>query len=96
MPYPNQIEKEIDHMFFNLLELNPEDEEGLIFMSVLSVIASKYGTCTIDLFPYEDFRSKGLNLPIRLAVNVKSFQFYLKYLQEKGCCQSMVVSTTRP
>ena len=43
MPSPNKIENEIDHMFFKLFELDPEDEEDsneedLIFMSVLSDI----------------------------------------------------------
>ena len=45
MPSPNQTKKEIDHMFFNLFELDLEDEEDsneelLIFMSVLSDIDS--------------------------------------------------------
>ena len=78
MPSLNQIEKEMDHVFFNIFELNLEDEEysneeGLIFMSVLSDIALKHGRYTIYLLPYEYLRSTGFNLPIYLAVKFKSF-----------------------
>ena len=72
------------HLFFNLFELDPEDEEDSILMSVLRKIVSKYGLCAIDLFPHGDIRRKGLKLPLRLAVEVKSLQFYLKHLKEKG------------
>ena len=42
MPSPNQLEEEKDHIFFNLFELDPEDEEGSISMNVLSDIVSKH------------------------------------------------------
>ena len=50
MHSPNQIEKEMSHLFFNLLELDPEDKEDSIFMSVLSDIVSKYEINAIALF----------------------------------------------
>ena len=89
MPEPNQMEKEMDHIFFSLFETDLEDEkdsneEDLTLMSILSEIDSKHGTDTMSLLLYEDLRSTGLNLPVRLSVKVKSFQFYLKHLKEKG------------
>ena len=72
----------MNHLFFNLLELHPEDEEESIFMRFLRDIASKQGTDSIVIFPSEDLRITGLNLPIRLVVEVKSIQFCLKHLQE--------------
>ena len=83
MPSPNQTEKETNHLFFNLIELDPEDEEDSIFMSVLNDITSKCGIGTIDLLPREDLHSTRLNLPDCLAVEVKSLQHYLKHFQEK-------------
>ena len=53
-------------------------------MSFLRNIDSKHGMGTIALLPCKDLRITGFNLPIRLAVKVKSLQFYLKYLQEEG------------
>ena len=50
----------MDHVFFNLFELNPEDEEDSnkedsIFSSVLSDIVSKHGTDSAALFPAKIF-----------------------------------------
>ena len=86
MPLPNKTEKEMDHIFFNLFKLDPEDEEDSneedsSFMSILNDTSPKYGINTISLLPCEDLRSAGLNLPILLAVKVKSLKFYLKHLK---------------
>ena len=51
----NQIEKKMDHMLFNLFELNPEDEEVSIFMSALSDIVSKHGTESAAFSPAKMF-----------------------------------------
>ena len=80
MHSPNQIEKEMNHLLFNLFELDPEDEEESIFISILRDIASKNGADCMALFPYKDLHITGLNLPIHLSVEVKSIQFYLKHL----------------
>ena len=53
-------------------------------MSVLNDIGSKCGMGTIALLSHEDLRSIGLILTTRLAVEVRSFQFYLKYLKKEG------------
>ena len=39
----------MDHISFKLLELDPEEEEDSIFISVLSDILSKYGADAIAL-----------------------------------------------
>ena len=78
MTSPTQIEKE--NTFFNLLELDLEDEEDSIFMSVLSDIASKRGMDTTAFFPSEDLRSTILNLPTFLVVKAKSLHLHLKHL----------------
>ena len=83
MPSPNQVEKEMNHLFLNFLELDPEDEEWPIFMSVLRDIASKHGTFDMPILSHEDLRRMSANLPICLGVEVKSLQLHLKYLQEK-------------
>ena len=80
MPLSNQIKKETNHVFFSLLELDPEGKEESTFMSVLSDIASKHGTDVIDLSPYEETRSAGSSLPFYLVVEIKSLQFCLKHL----------------
>ena len=80
MPSPNQTGKEINHLFFNLLELYPEDEEESIFMGVLSKIASKHGMYLINILSYEDLRSIGTNFTFYLAAEVKSIQLHLKHL----------------
>ena len=67
MPSPNQKEKDMDHVFFNIFDLCLENEVDSIFMGVLNDIDSNHGTDTIDLFTREDIRSAGLNLSIRLA-----------------------------
>ena len=54
---PDQIEKDRSHLFFSLIELDPEDEEESIFMSVLSNIASKHGINAIDIFLTKIFAS---------------------------------------
>ena len=61
MPSTNKTKKELDHIFFNLFELYrkyEEDwsEEHLVFMSILSHIASKYGTDAIALLSREELR----------------------------------------
>ena len=52
MPSPNQIENEMNNLFFKLLELDLEDEEESILMSVLRDITSKHGVDTIALLSY--------------------------------------------
>ena len=54
MPSPDQTKKELDHIFFKLLWLDPEDEEDwneehLIFIKILSGMASKHGIEAIVL-----------------------------------------------
>ena len=44
-------------------------------MSVLRDIDSEHGAEAIAIFPYEDLRGTGLNLPVRVDVEVSSFQF---------------------
>ena len=39
---------------------------------------------TITILAHGDLRRTGLNLPIRLAVEVKLLQFYLNHLKEEG------------
>ena len=61
MPSPDQVKKKLDSIFFNLFELDPwgeEDlnEEHLIFMKILSSMASKHGTNAIDLLSCEELR----------------------------------------
>ena len=38
----NQTEKKMDHIFFNLFELDPETEEDSIFMGVLNMEWTPY------------------------------------------------------
>ena len=82
MPSSNQTEKEMSHLFFNIFELDPKDEKESIFMSILSDLASKHALDAIALLLHECLRRKGLNLPIRLAMEVKSIKFCLQQLQE--------------
>ena len=67
MPSPNQAEKEKSQIFFNIFELDPDDEYDSIFISFLNDIVSKLGRDTIALLPREDLRSTGLNVPVYLA-----------------------------
>ena len=95
MPFPDQTKKELDHIFFNLFELCPWDEEcwnedHFIFISFLSDVAWKYGTCAIALLSYEKLRkviakpkNQDTNLPCYLYGYMMSLQFCLKNLQEK-------------
>ena len=60
-------------------------------MSFLRDVASKDGMQSIVLFSYRELRSikakagkQGTNIPSYLLGDVKSLQFYLKNLQEKG------------
>ena len=62
----------MDHIFFNLLELDPEIEEDSILMGVLNGMGLKHKMHVIALFLHEYLRSTCLNLPILLAVEVKS------------------------
>ena len=100
MPSPDQTKKELDHIFLNLLELDPWDEEDwnenhLIFIEILSEMALKHGIGAIVLLSHEELReilrevqakanSKDENLLFYLSIDVKQLQFYLKNLQEKG------------
>ena len=75
----------------------------MVFISVLSEIASKHGAEAIVLLSRDELREikakadkKGTNLPRYLLGDVKSLQFCLKNLQEKDYSNSMVVSTLRP
>ena len=61
----------MDHIFFNLFELDPENEEDSVFMCALNEIASKHGIDAMCLLPSEDLRSAVLNLTIHLAVEAK-------------------------
>ena len=45
---------------------------------------SEHGTEDIALFPYEDIRRIGSNLPFYLVAEVKSLQLHLKNLQKEG------------
>ena len=112
MPSPDQRNKELDHIFFNLFELDPLDEvdwneNHLIFMDVLSEMALKHGTCAIVLLSHEELREilheikakarkKHTHLTVCLSSDVRSLQLCLKNLQEKDCSHLMVVSTTLP
>ena len=69
--FPDQIEKEMNHLFFNLIELDPEDEEEWIFTSVLNDIASKRGSDDIALLYHEDLHSTGAIISLFLVVEVK-------------------------
>ena len=58
MPSPDQTKKELDHIFLNLFELDPWDEEDweekhLIFMEILNEMALKRGTGAIVLMSHE-------------------------------------------
>ena len=99
IPSPDQTKKELDHVFLNLFELDPWDEEDweenhLIFMEILSEMALKHGIGAIVLLSHEELReilrevqAKAIdktNLCCHLSIKVKQLQFYLKNLQEKG------------
>ena len=96
IPSPNQIEKEMNHLFFKLIELDSADKEELTFMSFLNDLSSKYGIDSIALLSHEDLLSIGANLPLFLALEVKSIQLYLRQLQKQVFTQPMIVSTNRP
>ena len=74
----------MDYLFFDLFELDTENEEDSIFMGVLKDATSKHGMDSIALLEHEELRTTYLSIPIRLDVEVNSLQFYLKHLQEKG------------
>ena len=100
MPSPDQTKKELDHIFLNLFELDPWDEEDweenhLIFIEILSEMALKHGIGAIVLLSHEELMeilrevqakasNKDTNLLFYLSVDVKQLQFCLKNLQEKG------------
>ena len=75
MTAPNQVDKEMSHLFFNLFELDPEDEQESFFMSVLIDISPKHEKHSTSLFSHEDLLMIGLNLPVHLGMEVKSIQF---------------------
>ena len=55
MPSSDQTKKELDHVFFNLFELDPLDEEDwneehLIFIKILSDMVSKHWIGAIVFF----------------------------------------------
>ena len=100
MPSPDQKKKELDLIFFNLLWLDPEEEECwneeyLIFIKIISDMASKHRIEAIVLLSHEEIRKilseikakaskQGTNSPRCLSSDVRSLQIYLKTLQEKG------------
>ena len=100
MPSPDQTKKELDHIFLNLFDLGPWDEEDwkeehLIFIEILSEMALKHGIGAIVLLSHEELdkilhevqakaNNKDANLCFYLSVKVKQLQFYLKNFQEKG------------
>ena len=96
MHSPNQIVKDMNHAFFDLIELDPEDEEEKMFMSVLCDTTSEHGTDAIALLSCEDLLSMDANLPFYLVEEVKSLQLYLKRLQEEGFYSIDDISTIRP
>ena len=63
MTSPNQIDKYTSRLFFNLIELDPKDEEESMFMSVLSDMMSKHGLDAMPRVSCEDLRIIGANLP---------------------------------
>ena len=72
----------MNHLFFKLIELDSADKEELTFMSFLNDLSSKYGIDSIALLSHEDLLSIGANLPLFLALEVKSIQLYLRQLQK--------------
>ena len=72
MPSSNQIEKKMDHLFFSLFELDPENEEDSIFIGDWNEGKSNHGMDIIALLAHEEIRSTGLRFTIRLAVEVNS------------------------
>ena len=82
MPSPNQIEKEMDHIFFKLFELDPEDEAKSIFTIILTIKLSKNKVGTMVLFPCEELRKikaqagkKAANLPSYLFGEKNRFSY---------------------
>ena len=53
MPSTNQVEREINHLFFKIFELDPEEEVKSIFTSILTKKLSKDGVDAMILFSYE-------------------------------------------
>ena len=89
MPSPNRTKKEMDRIFFNLFELDPKDENDLIFARILRRKCSKDGTCAMVIFPWKEVREmQGKNLSWCRLRKIKSLQFCMKNLQ-------MLVSTIR-
>ena len=61
MPSPDQTKKELDHIFLNLFDLGPWDEEDwkeehLVFMEILTEMALKHGIGAIVLLSREELR----------------------------------------
>ena len=83
MPLSNQTEKKMNHIFFNLFELDLENEEDAIFIGVLNDATSKHGMDAIALLKCEELLSTCLSVHVRLDVEVNSLQLYLKHFQEK-------------
>ena len=78
-------------IFFKLFQWDLEDKNESIFMSILRDVMSEDGTDVVVLLSREEFRStksqtgkQAANLPSCLANGIKSLQFCLKHLQEKG------------
>ena len=91
MSSPNQIKKDTSRVFINLLQLDLDDEEESIFIRILRDMMLENGIEAIVLLSYEDLRNikdqadkQGTGLPFYLVTEIKSLQFYLKHLQEKG------------
>ena len=93
----------MDHIFFNLFELYPEDEDHSIFAIILARKISKDTTGAMVLLSFEEPREikaqswkQADNRHSYLLSKIKPLQFCLKNFQEKYCYHSMVVSTILP
>ena len=85
MPSPNQTKKEMDHIFSNLLELDPEDEDDSMFIRILTKKLSKHGIGAMVLLPWKELcEMLDENLCFCHLRKIKSLPFYLKNFQEKG------------
>ena len=80
----------MDQIFFNLFELDLEDEEDSIFARILKRKLSKYGVEAMVLLSFEELREikekldkQAENLPSCLFSKMKALQFYLKHLHAK-------------
>ena len=80
MASPDQTKKELDHIFLNLFELDPWDEEDweekhLIFMEILSEMALKHGIGAIVLLSHEELREILREVQAKANDKDTNFQF---------------------